>query len=56
MSVENCATTIAISPEKKKQAYESGKRAVELVRKNIKPRDIMTKQAFDDAMLVDNAI
>ncbi len=56
MSVEWCATTIAISPEKKKQAYESGRRAVELVRNNIKPRDIMTKEAFDDAMLVDNAI
>lgn len=56
MSLENCATTIAISPEKRKQAYQSWVRAVELVKKWIKPRDIMNKEAFNDAMLVDNAI
>lgn len=56
MSLENCATTIAISPEKRKQAYESGKQIVKLVKKWVKARDIMTKEAFEDAMLVDNAI
>jgi len=56
MSLPWCATTIAISPEKRKQAYDSWVKAVELVKKWVKARDIMNKDAFDDAMLVDNAI
>jgi len=56
MSVTNCATTLAVSPEKLKQAYESGKRIVELVKKNLTPRQIMTKNAFYNAVMVDMAI
>jgi len=56
MSVTDCATTLAISPEKMKQAYESGKRIVELVKKNLTPRQIMTKNAFYNAIMVDMAI
>ena len=56
MSVTKCATTLAIDPLKKKQAYESGTRIVELVRKNIKPRDIMTENAFENAIRVDMAM
>ena len=40
MSLTKCATTLALSPEKKKQAYETGKRIVELVKKNITPSTI----------------
>lgn len=56
MSLTDCATTLATDPEKLKQAYETGKKIVELVKKDIKPRDIMTKKAFQDAMTLDNAI
>jgi len=56
MSVTGCATTLAISPEKMKQAYETGRRAVELAKKNITPRQIMTKNAFHNAIMVDMAI
>jgi dihydroxy-acid dehydratase len=56
MSVTKCATTLAIDPLKKKQAYESGRKIVELVRKNIKPRDIMTENAFENAIRVDMAM
>lgn len=56
MSVANCATTLAVSKEKRKQAYETGRRAVTLVKKNIKPRSIMTKKAFYYAVRVDMAI
>lgn len=56
MSVTDCATTLAIDPKKKQQAYESWKKAVELVKKWIKPSDIMTKEAFEDCMTLDNAI
>jgi len=53
MSVSKCATTLAVDPLKRKQAYESGKRVVEIVKKDIKPRDIMTKDAFENAIRVD---
>lgn len=56
MSVKDCAATLATIKEKQNQAYESWKLAVELARKNIRPRDIMTKEAFEDAMTLDNAI
>ena len=56
MSLIKCATTLAIDPIKKKQAYESGKRIVELVKKDIKPRDIMTDAAFENAIRVDMAM
>ena len=56
MSLTKCATTLAIDPLKKKQAYESGKRIVELVKKDIKPKDIMTKAAFENVIRVDMAM
>lgn len=56
MSLTNCATTPALDPLKKKQAYESGKRIVELVKENICPRDIMTAAAFENAIRVDMAM
>jgi len=56
MSVTGCATTLAIDPLKKKQAYESGKRVVGLVEKDIKPRDIMTRNAFENAIRIDMAM
>ena len=56
MSLTKCATTLAIDPLKRKQAYESGKRIVELVKKDIKPTDIMTKDAFENAIRVDMAM
>ena len=56
MSLTKCATTLAISKEKRKQAYETGRRIVELVKKDIKPSAIMTKNAFWNAITVDMAM
>ena len=56
MSVTGCATTLAVDPKKKKQAYATGRRIVELVKKNVRPKDIMTKNAFLNAVRVDMAI
>lgn len=56
MSLTKCATTPAIGPLKKKQAYEIGKRIVELVKEDIKPGDIMTKNAFENVITVDMAM
>lgn len=56
MSLTDCATTLAVDPKKKEQAYHTGKRAVEMVRDNVKPSSIMTQNAFDNAIMVDMAI
>ncbi|HUV02418.1 MAG TPA: dihydroxy-acid dehydratase [Desulfobacteria bacterium] len=56
MSVTRCATTLALDPEKKKQAYETGKRIVALVKEGVKPREIMTQNAFENAIRVDMAM
>jgi dihydroxy-acid dehydratase len=56
MSVTRCATTLAIDPKKNEQAYETGKRIVELVKNDLKPREIMTPAAFENAIRVDMAM
>ncbi|MHC1611284.1 MAG: dihydroxy-acid dehydratase [Candidatus Methanospirareceae archaeon] len=56
MSITRCATTPALDPEKKKQAYETGRRIVALVKEECKPREIMTKNAFENAIRVDMAM
>jgi dihydroxy-acid dehydratase len=56
MSLPKCATELAISANKRRIAFESGRRAVDLVRKNITPRKIMTKKAFENAIMVDLAL
>jgi dihydroxy-acid dehydratase len=56
MSLPKCATTLAVDPRKQEQAYESGKSIVELVKKNLRPRDIMTANAFVNAVRVDMAM
>jgi dihydroxy-acid dehydratase len=56
MSLQYCATALAVSAKKKRIAYESGVRIVELVKKDIKPRDILTLDAFKNAITVDMAL
>jgi dihydroxy-acid dehydratase len=56
MSLTRCATTLAIDPLKRRQAYETGKRIVGLVKEDCKPRDIMTEHAFENAIRVDMAM
>lgn len=56
MSVERCATTVAVSKKKREQARATGRLIVELVKNDIKARDIMTKEAFENAVLMDMAI
>lgn len=56
MSLPKCATELAISANKRRIAFESGKRVVELVRKNITPRKVMTRKAFENAIMVDLAL
>jgi dihydroxy-acid dehydratase len=56
MSLQGCTTALAVSAKKKRIAYESGIRIVELVKENIKPRDILTLDAFKNAITVDMAL
>jgi dihydroxy-acid dehydratase len=56
MSLQGCGTALAVSAKKKRIAYESGIRIVELVKENIKSRDILTLDAFKNAITVDMAL
>jgi dihydroxy-acid dehydratase len=56
MSMRGCATALAVSAKKKRISYESGMKIVELVKKEIKPRDILTLDAFKNAIAVDMAL
>jgi dihydroxy-acid dehydratase len=53
MSLPGCATALAVSAKKRRIAFHSGSRIVELVKKNITPRKIMTRKAFENAIRVD---
>ncbi|MDA8156801.1 MAG: dihydroxy-acid dehydratase [Actinomycetota bacterium] len=56
MSLPYAATALAVSAKKKRIAFESGRRIVELVKKGITPRKIVTKQSLENAIVVDLAL
>jgi len=56
MSLPGCATSLAVSAKKRRIAFHSGSRIVELVKKNITPRKIMNRNAFKNAITVDLAL
>jgi dihydroxy-acid dehydratase len=56
LSISGCASSHAISEGKLDIARRTGALAVDLVRKGNKPRDIVTRDSFENALRVDNAI
>ncbi len=56
MSIPGCGTALAGSAKKRRIAQASGERIVELVKKDIKPRDIITRQSLENAIVVDMAL
>jgi dihydroxy-acid dehydratase len=56
MSLVGCATSLAVSSKKRRIAQASGERIVELVKKNIRPLDIITKESLENAIVVDMAL
>ena len=56
MSIPGCATALAVSSAKLRIAEKSGEMAVDLVRRDLKPLDIMTPEAFENAIMVDMAL
>ncbi len=56
LSMPGCGASLAVSAEKKRIAYESGIRVVELVKEGITPDRILTPEAFENAIRVDMAL
>lgn len=52
MSLPYSSSNPAISEEKKKECLDAGKAIRNLLEKDIKPRDIMTRKAFENAITV----
>jgi dihydroxy-acid dehydratase len=56
MSLPGCAAIPAPYRERARIAYETGVRAVEIVREDLKPSDILTRAAFENAIMACSAI
>src|SRR6267378_2264088 len=56
LSLPGCAAIPAPYRERGQIAYETGRRAVEIVREDLKPSDILTRQAFENAIVACSAI
>ena len=56
MSLPGCAAIPAPYRERGQIAYETGMRAVEIVREDLKPSDILTRAAFENAIVACSAI
>jgi len=56
MSLAGCAAIPAPYRERGQIAYETGVRAVEIVREDLKPSDILTHAAFENAIVACSAI
>ena len=52
MSLPDSSAQLAVSEDKRADAKAAGAAVVNLVEKNIKPRDIMTREAFENAITV----
>ena len=52
MSLPGSASPAAVDPRRDQFAVESGRAVVELLRQEIRPRQIMTKEAFENAIAV----
>ncbi|MCC6718596.1 MAG: dihydroxy-acid dehydratase family protein [Acetobacteraceae bacterium] len=56
MSLPGCAAIPAPYRERGQMAYYTGRRMVEMVRENLRPSDIMTKKAFENAVVAAAAL
>ena len=56
MSLPGCAAIPAPYRERGQIAFETGVRAVEIVREDLKPSDILTRKAFENAIVACSAI
>ncbi len=56
MTLPYCSSSSAVSSKKRRIAFESGMQVVELVKKDIKPSDIITKESLRNAITADLAL
>jgi dihydroxy-acid dehydratase len=56
MSLPGCATPPAVSAERLRVAKATGERVVGLVKEDLKPRDILSSDSFENAIMVDMAL
>ena len=56
LSLPGCAAIPAPYRERGQIAYDTGRRAVEIVREDLKPSDILTREAFENAIVACSAI
>ncbi len=52
MSLPGSSSQVAVSMEKVEDCTRAGQQVIELLKRDIKPRDIMTKKAFENAITV----
>lgn len=56
MSLTGCSAIPAPFRERMAMAYETGRRIVEMIYEDLKPSDILTREAFENAIVVNSAI
>jgi dihydroxy-acid dehydratase len=56
MSLPNSSSQIAVGQEKREDCRKSGQAALALLKAGIRPRDIMTRRAFENAIVVTIAL
>jgi dihydroxy-acid dehydratase len=56
MSLPGCAAIPAPYKERAQYAYDTGIRAVEIVHEDLKPSDILTREAFENTIVANSAI
>ncbi len=56
LSLPGCAAIPAPHRERGQIAYETGRRIVDMVREDLKPSDILTREAFENTIVVNSAI
>jgi len=56
MSLPGCAAIPAPHRDRARMAYTTGRRIVEMVHEDLKPSDILTRESFENAVVVTSAI
>ncbi len=56
MSLPGCAAIPAPDGARSRMAYETGRRIVDMVREDLTPKKILTRKAFENAIVVNSAI
>ena len=52
LTVPNCAAPVAPSELRMQMAYDTGRAVMKVLHSNIRPRDILTREAFENAIAV----